>query len=520
MLVVHPEWTRTDLCRGLCRLWNWKRPNGELRIGSCRVLMLRLDRLGMIRLPPRRTTPGQWKRVSAAGACAEETRTRVESVEFGEVEVRLVRAVEVVRWREWMANYHYLGDGRLVGENLRYVAQWRGEWLALSGWASAAMKSRWREAYIGWDSATRYERLYLVANQVRFLIPPWVRTPNLASFVLACNLKRLSADWESAYGHPILLAETFVDLGRFRGSCYRAANWKFLGETDGYGKSGPTYRAHGKPKGVFIYPLHPRAKEILSSPFPPSFASSKPEEAMTIDVSQLPIGGQGGLMDLLGGLPDPRVRRGTRHPFCSILGVAVCAVLSGARSFLGIYDYAASLPWETLRLLGFRRKDWGAPSEATIRRVLQRTDTEALDQKVSAWLQAQGLLPGQGLAVDGKTLRGSRDGQSPARHLLSAVLHEEGLVVAQQPVDQKSNEITAFKPLLDPVDIHGAVVTADAMHTQKETARYLVEEKQADYVFIAKDNQTTLREDIATVDWDAFPPGADRNDLGQRPRSN
>lgn len=518
MVAAHPDWTRTELCRGLCRLWNWRRPNGELRMGSCRLLLLRLERLGQVRLPAAKTRPGRWKPVNPGGISAGETPGLIESVELGEVEVRLVRGEEVGRWREWMANYHYLGDGRLVGENLRYVAEWRGQWLALSGWAAAAMKSRWREAYVGWDSATRWERLYLVANHVRFLILPWVRVPNVASFVLARNVHRLSADWEAAYGHPILLVETFVDLGRFRGSCYRAANWKFLGETRGYGKSGQTYQSHGEPKGLFIYPLHPRAKELLSSPFPPCFRNSKQEEAMTIDVSQLPIAGQGGLMELLSELSDPRGSRGKRHPLRSVLGVAVCAVLSGQRSFLAIADYAASLPWETLRLLGFRRKDWGAPSEPTIRRVLQRTDAVELDQKVGQWLQAKGLVPGQGLAVDGKTLRGSQDGQSPPRHLLSAVLHEEGLVVAQHPVDQKSNEITALQPLLAPLDLKGAVVTADAMHTQKETARYLVEEKDADYVFIAKDNQTTLREDIATVDWDAFPPSADRQDRGQRPR--
>jgi len=521
LISAEPEMTRSELSRRLCRRWNWRRPNGEPAVPACSALLRRLDAMGRIKLPPPKTRPGRRKACSSSlagqeGGCPPEvTRDRVAPKE---VKVRLLGQEERERWQEWMARYHYLGDGRLVGECLRYVAEYEGEWLALSGWAAAAMKSRWREAYVGWDAETRWQRLYLVANHVRFLILPWVHVPNLASCVLARNLRRLSEDWWSIYGHPVLLAETFVDLSRFRGSCYRAANWTYLGETQGYGKSGPTYRAHGQAKGLFVYPLDPHARDILSSPFPPCFASRPEEHAMNIDVSRLPIEGRDGLLDVLSEIPDPRMLRGVRHPFRAVLGVAACAVLTGAKGFLAISEYAGDLSWETLRRFGFRRKDWGAPSEPTFRRVLQSTDANRLDEKVGEWARRQTSLQGKGIAMDGKTLRGSGDGNQKPVHLFSAVLHEEGIVLGQKPVDVKTNEITVVKPLLEEMDLEGAVVTADALHTQKEAARFLVEEKKADYIFIAKDNQPTLRKEIESLNWGAFSPSAEQDHGRQNPR--
>jgi hypothetical protein len=224
-------------------------------------------------------------------------------------------------------------------------------------------------------------------------------------------------------------------------------------------------------------------------------------------IGALPIEGAGGLIDVLKALVDPRKRRGKRHPFAAVLGVAVCATLSGARSYQAIAEYAQDLSWETLKRFGFWVQVWGAPSEPTIRRVLQASDVQQMDAAVGRWLQEQaGCLRGKGIAIDGKSARGSGDGEQPMVHLLSAVVHGEGTVLHQVRVDGKSNEIKALRPLLQDLDLQGAVVTADAMHTQEDAARFLVEEKQADYVFIAKDNQPTLREDIAALDWSAFPP--------------
>ena len=240
--------------------------------------------------------------------------------------------------------------------------------------------------------------------------------------------------------------------------------------------------------------------------------------ATTVDVNQLALEGDGGLVDVLKQLPDPRKHRGVRHPYHSVLAVAVCAVLSGARSFAAIGEHAQDLAWEVLARLGFRRRKWGPPSEPTIRRVLQATDPAELDQRLGHWVAAQGVCEVSAVALDGKTVRGSGDETHKPFHLFSALMHEAALVLGQVCVNEKSNEITAVKPLLDEMEIDGATVTADALHTQKEFARYLVEDKHADYVLIAKENQPTLLHQIQALDWGSFSPAA--YDAEQRPWSN
>jgi len=227
---------------------------------------------------------------------------------------------------------------------------------------------------------------------------------------------------------------------------------------------------------------------------------------MTLDVEKLPLEGEGGLFPVLGTITDPRKARGIRHKVQSVLAIAVCATLAGARSFIAIAEWAADQSREGLLKLGSKRDK--PPSERTIRRMLHAVDAEEVDRRTGAWVAQQVHLQGSAISVDGKTLRGSRDGEKAAVHLLSAILHGRGTVVAQVAVGAKTNEIPCIKPLLANLDLRGVTVTADALHTQRETARYLVEEKSADYVFTVKDNQPTLRDDIETLHLDAFPPSA------------
>lgn len=187
---------------------------------------------------------------------------------------------------------------------------------------------------------------------------------------------------------------------------------------------------------------------------------------------------------------------------------AVCAALSGDRSFKAIAEWAKDLTRETLRRLGSQR--WTPPSEPTIRRVLQKLDADRFDAKIGRWLLEQCQAQGHSLSVDGKTLRGARDSGQTASHLLSAILHQEGLVVAQRAVGEKTNEIPEVPRLLAPLPLEGAVVTLNALHSQAATARYLVEEKKADYLFTVKDNQPTLKQDIADLELESFPPSAHR----------
>jgi hypothetical protein len=216
---------------------------------------------------------------------------------------------------------------------------------------------------------------------------------------------------------------------------------------------------------------------------------------MNLDVERLPLRGQGGLFDLLCEIPEPRKRRGIRHPVRAVLGLAICAVLAGARNFAAIAEWAADQSTQTLKLFGSK---WGRPpSERTFRRVLDLFDPDELDRRLGGWMtQQQKLLAGAGLALDGKTVRGSADGDQRAVHLLSAVVHGSGTVVAQTAVDSKTNEITRVAPLLENLEMKGTVVTGDALLTQREIARHIVEDKDADFVFTVKDNQPTLRWDI------------------------
>jgi hypothetical protein len=162
-----------------------------------------------------------------------------------------------------MGRYHYLKDRPIVGEHLLYAAFLDGELVALLAWAAAALHAPLREDYVGWDDATKRRQLHLVSNNIRFLILPWVRVRHLASKVLALNVRRLSADWKVAWKHPLYLAETFVDTGRFRGTCYRAANWVYLGQTAGRTKRGNQYAYGSAKKALFVYPLRKEAARWL-----------------------------------------------------------------------------------------------------------------------------------------------------------------------------------------------------------------------------------------------------------------
>lgn len=516
----HSGANRQELATLVAREWNWRRANGELRRRATLDLLRRLDDRGWIELPPSLRSAAR-SRSAKGGETASSFSPLPDEIGPGEVCLREVSVRPLLRgefpvWREAMERFHYLGNSRIVGESMRYVAEVEGRSLAFLGWGAAALKSRHREAFLGWDPPTKYRRLHLVANNVRFLILPWVRVPHLASRTLSQNLRRLSGDWEARYDHPILLAETFVDLTRFRGTCYRAANWIYLGETRGMGRKGEGYEAHGRKKALFVYPLHRRAKEILSAPLPsPEHLGRRPMSAPTIDVNALPLEGKGGLIDLLSDVTDPRSRRGIRHPIASVLALSVMAALSGMRSYEAIAEWAADASKSLLKKL----RCWcrRAPSEPTFRRVLSSIDAEEIDEKVGRWL-ARFTERGEAVALDGKTLRGSADGEGPACHLLGAITHHSGVVLAQEEVGEKSNEIPAAKPLLEDLDLKGCTVTADAMHTQKDFARFLVEEKGADYIFIAKSNQPTLLEDIETLDWGSFFPSGP--DVRQGPRED
>jgi predicted transposase YbfD/YdcC len=406
--------------------------------------------------------------------------------------VQPVTLAEKPLWRELMAKHHYLGFGGTAGEAVLYVATIDDRWVALLSWNTGALRVSPREEWIGWDAAVRGKRLHLIANNSRFLILPGVNIKNLASRVLSQNLARLSDDWQRVYGHPIWLAETFVDPARFRGTCYLAANWQVIGRTAGFSrviKSKGFFAPNQRPKIYLCYPLIRRCRQRLADPY---FTDEKCGGFLVTDVSKLPVEGKSGLIAMLRTVEDPRRRQGQLHSNTSVLAISTCAMLSGARNFSAISQWAEELSPKQLQRLRCRQKK--PPSLSTIQRVLRGTDANEFDQKVSNWLVglSQGTV-GRGLAVDGKAMRGSFTGDGKPIHLLSALLHEEKIVVSQRRVADKENEISGFCELLKGLDLQGLIVTGDAMHCQQGHAEFLVKEKSSDFLFSVKDNQPSLR---------------------------
>ncbi len=382
------------------------------------------------------------------------------------VQVRPVEPEEVPRWSSLMAAHHYLGTPALVGESLRYVATVEGQWVALLGWSSAALKCGPRDRWIGWPAVFQWQRLSFIANNSRYLILPKVHVPNLASRILSLNTRRLSKDWQHTHGHPILLVETFVDPSRFTGTCYKAAGWIPLGKTKGFAKNANQYWHHGNSKIILTKTLHRCALKWLTHPFPPT-KLKRPMKTVTIPASQMDD-----LRSLLKSLPEYRKPRGTRHSMACILSIAICAILAGAKSFIAIGQWSQNTSQATRKRLRCWKnpntKRFEAPSEPTIRRVLGAVDAAAVDNALGSWFLS--LAPDkEDIAIDGKAIRGAKQENGKAIHLMSAFLHQQGYSVAQIPVDSKSNEITAARPLLSNLKLAGRIVTADALHTQKNS---------------------------------------------------
>jgi len=237
-------------------------------------------------------------------------------------------------------------------------------------------------------------------------------------------------------------------------------------------------------------------------------ASSSPIDpaiGQLIAAAQCADGEGGRLLPVLAAVPDPRARRGVRHRLAAILGLALCAVLAGARSFTAIAEWAADADQATRDALGIIGV---VPSESTFRRTLQAMDADALDEAAGGWAQ-QRTAPAAGarraVAVDGKTLRGSGVADGPGRHLLAALDHEHGVVLGQADVEAKTNEIPMFSTLLDRIDLAGAVVTADALHAQRSHAGYLVTQRGAHYLLTVKRNQPSLHAQLAALPWRHVP---------------
>jgi hypothetical protein len=267
LIAAHPQASRRVLSAELSRAWGWVQPNGQLRDMLCRSLMLALERAGHIELPPVRHRPPNPLARRARPAPVEIDRTPVPGSlgDLGRLDLRQVRrsGAEETLFNSLIEQHHYLGYTQPVGEQLKYLVYAEGRPLGCFAWSSAPRHLGPRDRYIGWSPAARRRNIHLVAYNPRFLILPWVEVRHLASHLLGQMMRRLSTDWERVYGHPIHFAETFVEPERYRGTCYRAANWIVLGHTTGRGKDDRTHRANRSIKEVLGYPLTRYFRELL-----------------------------------------------------------------------------------------------------------------------------------------------------------------------------------------------------------------------------------------------------------------
>jgi hypothetical protein len=393
-----------------------------------------------------------------------------------------------------MSQHHYLKNARLVGERLCYVVEYQGHWLALLGWSAAAYHIRARDQWIGWNDNQRRARLRLVANNARFcLLSQPGQHPNLATRALALNSARLSEDWLEAYGHPIILVESFVDTQLFRGTAYKAAGWQAVGCSSGFKRVAEDfYEAHERPKQLYVRELTkhaarklrqrhlPEALQVYEQPIEPS--------------CQMPTDQLQGLWDVLQRqVPESRNVQGLRHKQATVLSITFAFLLSGGLGgHRAVASFARDLtPTQRAAVrcwFNRRTRTYDTPSENCIYRVLKAVPVLEFQQALWAWQQARhGTQDGSVVVLDGKALRGSQGTQ-----LVGAINAQSGRTLAVQAVSDKSNEIPAGQTLLDRLELDGTIALMDALHTQVRTAHSIVQDGGGDFVLFVKGNQAGL----------------------------
>lgn len=390
---------------------------------------------------------------------------------------------------------HFLGGRWPSGDAIYQVVEDpHGHWCGLFLWCSAALKLKDRDAWIGWDPNQRSQRLKLVVNNARFLLPESVRRHNMASRVLAVSVAALPAHYEAMYGYRPVLGETFTDPRHHKGTCYRAAGWVPVGETAGYGRHrADFFNHHGAAKCIWVRPFQKNAREILTArTLPP-----EQEKALThgngmhnVLCSSL----RRSLREVLHAVPDPRRRSAQRYPCAALLTVVCLGLLGGAGTLSSIHRLVQRMSDQERRAIGFRRKGgpgkYPPPSYNAIRHLLIHMDLDKLANTLTVWLQEHaGSLP-RHLALDGKDIR---KGMGMIVTLADA---ETGIPVALKPAPGKGHELKKAQELLsDPaVQLNAMIVTADALHCQKQTTQIIAQERGADFVLQVKGNQPAVED--------------------------
>jgi hypothetical protein len=264
---TNPGWHRTKLSRYFCEKWDWRMPNGQLKDISCRDMLRLLEKKGKITLPKAQMAQANQFSKKKYGQMFIHDETPIEASLSTLLPLRAIAVEEtwqVNEFKSYIEQFHYLGFDRTVGENLKYmVYSAEGRLLACLLFGSAAWSCRDRDDYLGWAPESRKAHLQEMTNNVRFLIPEWIKVPHLASHALSLVCRRISRDWEAKYGHPLFCLETFVECERFKGTCYKAANWVYVGKTSGRGRDDIDKTASLPIKDIYLYPLHKKFRQLL-----------------------------------------------------------------------------------------------------------------------------------------------------------------------------------------------------------------------------------------------------------------
>lgn len=405
---------------------------------------------------------------------------------------------DVARFTKLAKKFHYMGEGCPAGDTLRMVVVADGEWVALLLWGSACYRLKHRDEWIGWTPQQRAARQKLVVQNRRFVIlaEPGEH-PNLASRILGKVIRELPALWLEAFGYEPLVAETFSDIEAREGTCYKASGWIALGETKGYSRHAADYYVpNDRPKKLWVHELRKGAIELLRSiHLPAEFkkgAASDADGVMPIKAKQIES-----LHEALCKVPDPRAKN-CRYHIGALLSIVAMGVFSGHKDLSAIMRFAQRLTLPQRKKLALPGFEKGSaykkiPSYTAVYNLLTQLDLDTFSEALSEWLaQHRGTLP-VALAMDGKFIRDTIG-------LVTLAEHETGSPVAMIDASQKEGEgercelKAAQKMLCKHEDLTNTVITADALNTQKETARAIVD-RGGEYCIQVKDNQKTIREE-------------------------
>ena len=265
LIKQNSEFTRMRLSKEVCRMLQWLKPDGKLKDMSCRVAMLRMDRDGLIVLPPPTHVKAPVKKIEFTSATDPQGPVVCSVNKLSQLHLQMVTKATSALWNEYIERYHYLGYTPLPGAKLRYFTKAGKQIVALTGFGAAAWQTAPRDQFIGWNHDQRKKNLNLIVNNARFLILPWIKSKNLASKILSLTARHLPDDWEEKYNIRPVLIESFVQKNRFAGTCYKAANWINVGETKGRGKLGPPGKISVPIKDIWVYPLVKKFRVLLKN---------------------------------------------------------------------------------------------------------------------------------------------------------------------------------------------------------------------------------------------------------------